>query len=190
MKNFVKISCVLAFLFFFVNGQNVDAQSSRKNKKVLVIKKDNRRVPSKRVVYRKPVKKVVSIRILPNRTTIVHRGINYYYSGNRFYSYSGGRYIVITPKIGFRIKTLPVGYVRLRHLNRDYYWYNGIFYLNVGNAYEVVEPELGTVIYELPQDAERVEIDGYSYYEFSNVLYEKIQLNGERAYEVVGFIEQ
>ena len=170
MKNFVKISCVLAFLFFFVNGQNVDAQSSRKNKKVLVIKKDNRRVPSKRVVYRKPVKKVVSIRILPNRTTIVHRGINYYYSGNRFYSYSGGRYIVITPKIGFRIKTLPVGYV--------------------GNAYEVVEPELGTVIYELPQDAERVEIDGYSYYEFSNVLYEKIQLNGERAYEVVGFIEQ
>ena len=49
---------------------------------------------------------------------------------------------------------------------------------------------MGTVIYELPEDYERVEIDGYSFYEFSNVLYEKIQINGERAYEVIGFIEQ
>jgi hypothetical protein len=46
------------------------------------------------------------------------------------------------------------------------------------------------VIYELPEDYERVEIEGNSYYEFSNVFYEKIQINGERAYEVMGFIEQ
>lgn len=46
------------------------------------------------------------------------------------------------------------------------------------------------MIYELPEDYERVEIEGNSYCEFSNVLYEKIQINGERAYEVIGFIEQ
>jgi len=62
--------------------------------------------------------------------------------------------------------------------------------LRAKTAYEVVEPEIGTVIYELPEDYERVEIEGNSYCEFSNVLFEKIQINEERAYEVIGFIEQ
>lgn len=83
-----------------------------------------------------------------------------------------------------------MGYIRVKHPQRNYFWFNGIFYIQVDNAYEVVEPEVGTIIYELPKDYERVTIDGYTYYEFSNVLYEKIQIDGTRAYEVVGFIDQ
>ncbi|WP_339925397.1 DUF6515 family protein [uncultured Cyclobacterium sp.] len=190
MKNVVKISCILGFLFFISGAEKLEAQSSRNAKKTVVVQKVSHRVPSKKVVYKKPNRKVVAVRSLPNRTIIKHKEVNYYYANNRFYTYSGGRYISIAPQKGFQIKTLPIGYIRINHPSRNYFWFNGIFYTNVENAYEVVEPEIGTVIYELPEDYERVEIDGNSYYEFSNVLYERIQVNGERAYEVVGFIEQ
>tara|TARA_R110002049_G_scaffold175533_1_gene342829 strand:+ start:1311 stop:1478 length:168 start_codon:yes stop_codon:yes gene_type:complete len=53
----------------------------------------------------------------------------------------------------------------------------------------VVEPEIGTIVYELPEDYERVTIDGQTYYEYGNILYEKVQLDGTRAYEVVGIID-
>ena len=86
------------------------AQNSRNSKKTVIVKKNNQRVPSKTVIYKKPKRKVVAVRTLPNRTTIKHKGINYYYSNNRFYTYSGGSYIAIAPKIGLRIRTLPVGY--------------------------------------------------------------------------------
>ena len=70
-----------------------------------------------------------------------------------------------------------------------YFVVAGTFYTQIGNEYEVVEPEIGTIVYELPEDYERVTIDGQTYYEYGNILYEKEQLDGTRAYEVVGIID-
>ncbi|MEZ5009994.1 MAG: DUF6515 family protein [Chitinophagales bacterium] len=137
--------------------------------------------------YKTPQKKVVSVRTVPNKYVVNHKGANYYYDNHKFYTYAGGRYTVIAPKIGFRIRTLPIGYVKIVHPKRNYFWFDGIFYININNEYEVVEPESGTIIYELPGDYERVVIDGKTYFEFYNVLYEKVQVNGTRAYEVVGY---
>ena len=190
MKNIIKISSLLVFLFIVSVPEMATAQKTGGSKKVVVINKENRRVSSKQVVYKKPNKKVVAVRTLPNRTVVKFKDVNYYFANNKFYTYSGGRYIAIAPKKGFRIQTLPVGYVKVKHPRRDYFWFNGAFFIQVNNAYEVVEPEVGTIIYELPKDYERVTIEGYTYYEFSNVLYEKIQIDGTRAYEVVGFIDQ
>ena len=67
------------------------AQKSRESKKVVVINKENR-------------KKVITVRTLPGRTVIKYKGFHYYYANNKFYTYSGGRYIAIAPKKGFRIK--------------------------------------------------------------------------------------
>ena len=53
----------------------------------------------------------------------------------------------------------------------------------------MVDPEVGTIVYELPDDYEKVVINDETYYEFANILYEKIQVDGTRAYEVVGIIE-
>lgn len=64
-----------------------------------------------------------------------------------------------------------------------------MFYIQSGSDYEVVDPEIGTIVYELPSDYEKVTIDGQTYYEYGNILYEKVQDNGARAYEVVGFID-
>ena len=188
MRNLIKLSFLL--VFFITWNEPMYAQNSRNSKKTVIVKKSNQRVPSKTVIYKKPTRKVVAVRTLSNKTIVKHKGISYYYSNNRFYTYSGGSYIVIAPKIGFRIKTLPVGYIKIKHPNRDYFWFNGVFYNNVDDGFEVVEPEIGTIIYELPDEYERVEVDGNTYYEFDNVLYEKIQIDGARAYEVTGFIEQ
>jgi len=181
---------LIAFVFVLGTPQAV-AQNKRKVTTTKVVSKSPKRVSSRTVEYKRPTKKVTSVRTLPTKTVVKHNGINYYYHNHRYYTYSGGRYIVIPPKVGFRIHQLPVGYRIINHPTHPYFWAQGVFYIEVAtNTYEVVEPEIGTLIYELPEDYEKVVIDGQTYYEFSNVLYEKVQVDGTRAYEVVGFIEQ
>ncbi|WP_054850996.1 DUF6515 family protein [Olleya sp. ITB9] len=148
-----------------------------------------KRVPSTKVTYKTPKRKVVSVRNVQNKTVVTHRGQNYYYANNKYYTQSRGRYIVIAPKVGFRIKTLPVNYKRVRYNNHNYYNAHGIFYIQINNQYEVVDPEVGTIVYELPDDYEKVVINDETYYEYANILYEKVQIDGTRAYEVVGIIE-
>ena len=192
MRNKIYTTVLIATMFAAFNTQAIQAQKDSRRASTTSVRTTSKsavRIPSTKVVYKKPKKLVTSYRVLPSKTIINHKGLNYYYSNRNYYTYSGGRYIVIQPKIGFRINTLPVGYVNVRFNNKHYFWSNGVFYTQVNNEYEVIEPEIGTVIYELPADYERVTIDGNTYYEFSNVLYEKIQIDGSRAYEVVGFID-
>jgi hypothetical protein len=148
-----------------------------------------KRVPSSKVIYKTPQKKIVSVRNISNRTIVNHKGQKYYYANNRYYTQSRGSYIVIAPKIGFRINTLPANYKVVRFNNYNYYNANGIFYTQIDSEYEVVDPEVGTIVYELPDDYEKVVINEQTYYEYANILYEKIQIDGSRAYEVVGIIE-
>jgi len=148
-----------------------------------------KRVPRSTVTYKKASRKVVAVRNVPNKRVVNHSGQNYYYANNTYYTQSRGRYIVIAPKVGFRVKVLPTNYRRVHFNNNNYYNVNGIFYTQTNNEYEVVDPEIGTVVYELPEDYEKVTLDGQTYYEYANILYEKIQIEGTRAYEVVGIIE-
>ncbi|WP_452219395.1 DUF6515 family protein [Lacinutrix undariae] len=148
-----------------------------------------KRISSNKVQYRTQKKKVVSVRTVPNKTVIKYNGQNYYYANNKYYTYSRGHYIVIAPKIGFKTNILPNNYNRIVYNQHIYYNVDGIFYNENNNNYEVVEPEIGTVVYELPSDYEKVTVDGQTYYEYANVLYEKVQINGTRAYEVVGIID-
>ena len=192
MKTFIKTYILPAVLLVAFTTQ-AEAQTRRTtttNKKVTTTKRTvAKRVPSTKVTYKTPKRKVVSVRNVPNRTVVAHRGQNYYYANNKYYTQSRGRYIVIAPKVGFRINTLPVNYKRVRYNNHNYYNAHGIFYVQINNQYEVVDPEVGTIVYELPDDYEKVVINDETYYEYANILYEKIQIDGTRAYEVVGIIE-
>ncbi|WP_253256093.1 DUF6515 family protein [Formosa algae] len=138
---------------------------------------------------KKKSRKVVAVRSIPNKTVVKHNGENYYYSNNKFYAQSRGSYVAIAPKVGFKVRVLPANYKRIRYNSRDYYNANGTFYIEINNQYEVVDPEIGTIVYSLPDGYEKVVIDGMSYYEYANILYEKVQVNDTRAYEVVGIIE-
>jgi hypothetical protein len=188
MKLLIKSYGIAALLLVSFTSQ-MSAQSRRSTTDKVVVKKSvSKRIPSTNVTYKKKQRKVVAVRNLPNRTVVRNNGQNYYYSNNRFYTQSRGSYIVIAPKIGFRIHVLPANYRRIHFNNRNYYNADGIFYVQINNEYEVVDPEIGTIVYELPEDYEKVVIDDQTYYEYANILYEKIQVDGTRAYEVVGII--
>ena len=196
MKAFIRISSLSVLLAItFVtqaSGQSAGNSNSKFNRdtKTSTVKKTvYNRVPSTKVTYKTPVRKVVSVRSVPDRKVIKHNGQDYYYANNKYYTQSRGRYIVIAPKIGFRISSLPPKYKRVSFNDYNYYNAQGVFYVQMNNGYEVVEPEIGTIVYELPDDYEKVAINGMEYYEYSSILYEKVQVNGSRAYEVVGFID-
>ena len=201
MKTPIKLYLLSAVLLVAFTAQ-VSAQTRRSTKEKTTVttttktpnvtkKTPNvtKRIPSTRVTYKKPTRKVLSVRSVPNRTVVRHNGQNYYYANNKYYTQSRGRYIVIAPKVGFRIHILPTNYRRVYFNNYNYYNANGIFYVQINNDYEVVDPEIGTIVYELPEDYEKVIIDDQTYYEYANILYEKVQVNGTRAYEVVGIID-
>ena len=196
MKTHIK-TYVLSVAFLLALTTQVLAQKKHvsntkeitKTTKRTVAIKNNKKISSNKVTYKTPKKKVVSVRNVPNRSVVTHKGQNYYYANNKYYTQSRGHYIVIAPKVGFRIKVLPTNYKRVQFNNHFYFNVNGIFYTQTNNEYEVVDPEVGTVVYELPGDYEKVILNDQTYYEYANVLYEKVQVDGTRAYEVVGIID-
>jgi len=192
-KTYAILPLVMIAFIVQAQGQTIKRKNATKTTVTKTVNKKSpkttKRISSNKVVYKTPKKKVVSVRTVPNKTVIQHKGQNYYYANNKYYTYSSGRYIVIAPKIGFRTPVLPTKYNRVVYNQHIYYHVDGIFYDQVQNSYEVVEPEVGTVVYDLPNDYEKVTIDGQTYYEYANVLYEKIQVDGTRAYEVVGIID-
>lgn len=193
MKTFSKMYALSSFLILaFVtqaSGQSQGNSHSKATKTTTVQKTVNNRVPSTKVTYKTPMRKVVSVRSVPNKKVIKYSGQDYYYANNKYYTQSRGRYIVIAPKIGFRLNTLPPNNTRVRSDNHNYFNAQGVFYVQINNEYVVVEPEIGTIVYELPEDYEKIAIDGLAYYEYANIIYEKIQLDGTRAYQVVGIID-
>jgi hypothetical protein len=181
MKN-LKLN-LLIITILMAGSYQLNAQSKRDDRRL------GKHVSRASVIYKTPKHKVITRRTLSDRRVIQFKSDRYYYDRHKFYTFSGGRYIPIIPRIGFKIDLLPLEYITIRNGNMEYYWCDGIFYNRIDDGYEVVKPELGTVVYELPDDVEKVEINGFVYYEFDDILYEKIQIDGTRAYEVVGFVE-
>lgn len=194
MKSVIKFYFMPLFFLMAITTQSFSQTKKTRSKKrssktTIIVKNNVRKVPSSRVTYRSKSHKVAVVRTIPNKTIVKHNGENYYYSNNKFYAQSRGRYVPIAPKVGFRIKVLPPNYKRIRYNTRNYFNANGVFYIEINNQYEVVDPEVGTIVYNLPEGYEKVVVNGLSYYEYANVLYEKVQINDTRAYEVVGIIE-
>ena len=95
-------------------------------------------------------------------------------------------YEVIT--IGLHINILPVGYIIVTINTGTYFYYEGTYYISSGNEYTVVNPPIGAIVYAIPVDYEKVIVDGNTYYEYNGILYSKIYYNGERAYQVIGYV--
>lgn len=192
MRNSYKTIAILGVVLLTAMT-DVNAQNRTSNKEVTrqeVSRKESiKRVPTSKVVYKTPKSKTVTVRSLPNKTNIKYNGQNYYYANNKYYTYSQGHYVNIMPKVGFRTQVLAPNFKKIKYQNHQYFQSQGMFYVQIGNDYEVVDPEIGTIVYDLPSDYERVTISGQTYYEYGNILYEKVQVNGTRAYEVVGFID-
>ena len=191
-SNFKTIGLAMILVFAFVISSNAQVRNGRNSKTVTVksTRTVSRAIPRTKVVYKTPKKKVVTYRTIPSKAVVInHNNRTYHYVNSKFYNVYNGRYIVVAPSIGLRIRSLPIGYRTIKFNNRNYFFFDGVFYQSYDKEYQVVQPEVGTIVYELPDEAEKVVLDNQEYYEFNDVLYEKIQYQGTRAYEVVAIIE-
>ena len=160
----------------------------RRNEVRQVQKNEEVHATREKVVYKKSPR-VEVVRVLPNNYhRFRHRDYDYYENDGVYYNFNNGKYIVIAPPIGMRVRYLPFRNVRIYQGDRLFFYYNGVFYSSIPNddEYEIIEPPIGAVVNELPFDANKVEIDEQIYYEYNNTLYKKIRTEYGKAYEVVG----
>lgn len=145
-------------------------------------------VSREKVVYKKSPR-VKVVRILPaTYHRIHHHNYEYYENEGRYYNFNNGKYILIAPPVGLRVRYLPLNYVRLVLGNKEFFYCNGVFYNPVpyNDEYEIIDPPIGAIVSDLPFDANKIEIDERIYYEYNNTIYKKIRTEYGRAYEVVG----
>ena len=203
VKHIINISfCIVAMVLvqptFGQNKSNRNVQmnqnSSKRQKSMNSASYDRYRTqPVRRHPhYRYPQHRHV-VRHLPARhTSIVFRGLPYYYFSGIYYTSYGTDYIVVVPPSGFRIDMLPVGHVRIVIGPSVYFYYSGVYYTELGVdiavedvSYEVTTAPVGAVLDSISDEADEISIDGEPYFEHNDVLYKKIEDAGKTVYKVV-----
>ncbi len=158
-------------------------------RKTVVVRKTPRKT---KVVYTRAAPKVRTVRAIPGKAIIVtHRATKYQYHAGVFYRFNGAGYVVVAPPVGVRISVLPVGHRRVYAGPRAYFYFGGVFYVrNEGSAeYEVVNPPEGAIVHTLPKEAESIAIEGKIYYAYNNTIYQRVEMEGGEAFEVMGDIK-
>ena len=179
---------VILVLTVIFTGIDINAQRT-----VVVKRNPNhttvvKRTPRGRVVYVHNRRAVRTARVLPPKAVIIHhRNFKYYYHEGVYYKLYKGRYIIVPPPRGLRIRVLPPHHTRIVIGPRVIFYAGGVFYQEQDgqtDEYEVIEPPVGTIIYNLPEDAEEVTVDGNPYYEYDGVLYQQVSTDEDKSYEV------
>ncbi len=178
MKIFKKIIAAVVTIFFMST-----ANAQRK-------KEHHYKEKRNKVVYNKKSSVTVK-RSLPRAIKVTHKQEHFSYQNGRYYKHLRGKYILVSPPRGLRVKVLPVGFITIVIRGRNYYHYEGVYYrknLEL-NEYEVVEAPEDIIVYTLPEDTEEVEIDGKIYYESYGTLYKVVVTPEGKAFKVVGELE-
>ncbi|MBD0776830.1 hypothetical protein HPE56_03400 [Maribacter sp. ANRC-HE7] len=110
----------------------------------------------------------------------------YYFNKGDFFIYNGGRYLLIAPPIGIKVKNFPKDESPMEQVGENIFYNKGIFYKKAGSGFEVIQHPIGAIIYNLPHFTDVAKIDGEAYYEYLGVLYKKTFVQGEQAFKVVG----
>ena len=129
-----------------------------------------------------------SYKVVPKRAFVFsHKGIRYRYHKGIYYKPFGAKHVIVKAPIGYRIKTLPVGHVRIILRGRTYFYYYGTYYeRSDNNEFLTIEPPVGAKVDALPDGYEKVRIDNEIYYEFEGTYYKAIiDEKGEVWYELV-----
>lgn len=178
------------------NHNTVSKKTEAKNdKRTITVTQPSRneakKINTSQIKYRKDKPEVVAVRSTnkPKMDVINYNNKNYYYDSGNYYRRYNNNYVKIAPPSGLRVKVLPRGYISISINNRKYFYFEGVYYSPSNNGYIIETPPVGTIVYALPADYEKVEINGEIYYEYNGILYERIRYNGERAYEVVGYLD-
>jgi hypothetical protein len=149
------------------------------------------KVNRNQVEYRSKKPKVVAVRSqgYSNASVIKKDNKDYYYQSGSYYRKYNDNYVKVAPPVGLSVRLLPEGSLRIVIGNRSYFYFEGVYYITAGDGYVVETPPVGAIVYALPADYERVEVNGELYYEYNGILYSKVNYQGDRAYQVVGYLD-
>ena len=131
--------------------------------------------------------RVVVKRAIDDLNPIKYGEHNYYLDENgNFFRYNGGRYLLVKPSKGLVINKLPKDSFHLDAKGNWFDFRNGIFYKAVDGGFEVVPAPLDAIIYDLPLLTDVVMVKDKAYYEYLGVLYDKVMVDDEQGFQVVG----
>lgn len=115
------------------------------------------------------------------------QGQTYYYNDGDYFIYNGGRYLLVAPPVSLVVNSLPE---EKQQIGPDLFFCKGIFYRKTGADYNVIKEPRGAIVYNLPHDLDAVKVGDKAYYNYLGVLYEKVLVEGEQAFEVVGILTE
>lgn len=177
-KNVIKIVLlfVLAISFNTANAQHIKHHKAKRND------------PHYR--YAKMPHWGYAYKAVPKGSYIYpYAGVRYNYYNGVYYKPVGKTYVIASPPIGMKVRSIPTGHVHFVLNGRTYFYYYGTFYVKSvsDSEYIAIEPPVGARVNALPDGYQKVSIDGKTYYEFEGTYYKAIIDNqGEIGYEVVG----
>lgn len=135
--------------------------------------------------------RVVVKRVIEDLDPIKYGEHNYYLEDNGdFFRYNGGRYLLVKPPNGLVIRQLPKNSFYLDVKGNWFDFRNGIFYKAVDGGFEIVPAPLDAIIYDLPLLTDVVMVRDKAYYEYLGVLYEKVMVDNEQGFRVVGELNE
>lgn len=131
--------------------------------------------------------RVVVKRTIEDLDPIKYGEHNYYLEDNGdFFRYNGGRYLLVKPPNGLEINQLPKDSFHLDVNGNWFYFHNGIFFKALDSGFKVFPAPLDAIIYDLPLLTDVVMVRDKAYYEYLGVLYEKVLVDEEQGFQVVG----
>lgn len=119
---------------------------------------------------------------------IRYNNYNYYMDDGYYYQYYDNRYKRVAAPFGMMVPTLPYGYSNIYISGNQYYYANGTYYSWDRANYYVIQPPVGAIVFALPPYSEKVYINGRKYYEYDGAIYARVNFQGQRAYQVIGYI--
>lgn len=135
--------------------------------------------------------RVLVKRVMEDLDAIKYGEHNYYLEDNGdFFRYNGGRYLLVKPPNGLVIERLPKNSFHLDVKGNRFDFRNGIFYKAVSGGFEIVPAPLDAIIYDLPVLTDVVMIQDKAFYEYLGVLYEKVMVDNEQGFRVVGELNE
>lgn len=135
--------CALAcFMLLSTTAANADPLHKSKHRHVVAHK--HRVVPKVVVARPTPIRTITtvsafSLNSLPvGYVRFLHEGDTYYYSNGVYYERRPHGYVIVKPKIGFRVAALPSGYRIIREGNATFYSFNNVRYRKLDGVFVVV----------------------------------------------------
>jgi len=184
----VVIPIVLAV---FLSGNFMIAQHSANKKQMISVGGVN---PKHGLIKGKPenivfgdVAVIETPHAMEGNQKLEYHGQSYFYNDGDYFIYNGGRYLLIAPPVSLVVDRLPED---RQQVGQELFFCKGIFYKKTGTGYEVIKEPRGAIVYKLPHALDVVTVGDKAYYNYLGVLYEKVLVEGEQAFEVVGVLTE